>query len=243
VTRILLAIALLALVPRLAAAQIALDSATNVTQNGGAGPTLTFAHTTSGSNRILYVGLLHNTDTDVAPGCTYSGVTMTEIGDQIHAALPHRIWLFQLVAPATGSNNVVCTANSTVYLAGGAISYTGAKQTAQPDAVTSAFNATDPQVASVTTVADNSWLIAMAAHGTSGVSAGASTTLRVSGGFGDMTMYDSNAAKTPAGSYSLTIDQVSGEVVYIIASIAPESGVGGPACAGRLLLLGAGGCE
>ncbi len=60
-------------------ALIAFDSATN--GGSGTGTSLTYAHTCSGSARLLRVGVnLYNPGTDDLTGVTYAGVAMTQIG-------------------------------------------------------------------------------------------------------------------------------------------------------------------
>jgi hypothetical protein len=71
------------------------------------GTTLTFSHTSSGSERALlvWVAVQENGTDNVVSGVTYNGVAMTELhqgeSDTLRGAL------FGLVAPASGANNVV----------------------------------------------------------------------------------------------------------------------------------------
>src|SRR3989442_1524846 len=94
---------------------------------------LTFAHTCTGSNRILFVaGNDKVAAATVVTGITYNSVAMTKInGVQIPTS--RFITLWDLVAPASGSNNVVVSASESGHLRFVAASYTGAKQSAQPD--------------------------------------------------------------------------------------------------------------
>jgi hypothetical protein len=92
---------------------IAFDAATD----GGldlAGP-LTFAHTVSGSDRVLFVGVFGSTvfvdatGNDVT-GVTYNGAAMTERTRQLEqgdGVNDRWCYLFSLVAPDTGTHNVV----------------------------------------------------------------------------------------------------------------------------------------
>jgi hypothetical protein len=88
-------------------------------------------------------------------GVTYIAVAMTLVGKVLTTQGSNDRWvyLWVLVAPATGTNNVVITASSATSLWGVAAEYTGASQTGQPDA--SATEAHGEK--SLATVAHNCW--------------------------------------------------------------------------------------
>ena len=122
------------------------DAASNPAKATSA-TSLTFAHTCSGTERVLVVG---SSVDDLVPAdttATYAGVSMTGIG-----ALTNnfdRSELFGLIAPATGANNVVITAAATQgSIAGGAESVNGADQTTGwgTAATAEADNSTAPTV-------------------------------------------------------------------------------------------------
>ena len=104
---------------------------------------LTFAYSTSGSNRYLTVSVIIDSSSTVT-GVTYNGVAMTNLVS-IRNTGGHIVYIWGLVAPATGSNNVVVTASSSTTIGAGAIAFTGVNQTTptsspqtnQADAVTS----------------------------------------------------------------------------------------------------------
>lgn len=193
--------------------------------------TLTFSKTCSGDNRILLVGIRTYKagsagQDDVITGVTYNGVSMTRVNDTyVTAGNNIRVYLYYLIAPATGANNVVVTQAS----GGGwsiraiATSYTGAKQTGQPDAsntaTTGAGTATSLSCA-VTTVADNCWVVGIERSDEVSV-AGTNTTFRAK--TGDYCyMMDTNAPKTPAGSSSLQVTQnPSANLAICACSISP----------------------
>lgn len=76
-------------------------------------------------------------------------------------------------------------------------SYTGAKQSAQPDSSnTNAYTTQTNMSTSTTTVADNSWLVGVFRSSTTATAA-AGTTLRA-GVNTTIQIGDSNGAKTPA---------------------------------------------
>lgn len=105
---------------------IAFDASTQ--GSAGAAPSSqTYSHTTSGSDRILYVHIYTGASVDTVSGVTYAGVSMTDIG------FVGGGWggatLFRLVNPASGANNVVISYTGTpIFGVSVACSYTGARQ-------------------------------------------------------------------------------------------------------------------
>lgn len=215
------------LMPNVAEAAIAYDAQSSAAQIIAS--SVTYAHTISGSNTILFV----------SPSCypsactltvTYNGTSMTQIGGYVTSADSVVQGLFYLVAPTTGTNNVVVTKTGGTYVASLSQSYTGASQTGQPDANSSGTGSVSSSpwqfTASVTSVADNSWAVVFGrdnADGSITVSSGGilrSTTAGWTQGF------DTNSAKTPAGTINMVL--IGASVVprafsygYIMASFLP----------------------
>lgn len=201
-----------------ASADIAFDSATNpAIQNPGT--TLTYAHTCSGSNRFLYVGVL--TGNATVSSVTYNGVAMTEIGSRT-AVGSHFISHYYLIAPATGSNNVVVTVASSVLIISGATSYTGVAQTSPIDAsATNAETTETTTTTNLTTTTDNCWTLLTSRGATDGnTNAGTGTTQRADTA-GYIQLFDSNGVITPAGSTSLQTTQSSQSTAHQMAAIKP----------------------
>ena len=105
---------------------IALDVGTSGGNNGG-GTSHTYSHTCTGSNLILFVGVSTNSSSDLITGVTYNSVAMTLVDKQAGTSTNYS-YLFYLINPATGANNVVVSASSSTTIYSGAVSYTGAKQ-------------------------------------------------------------------------------------------------------------------
>jgi len=136
----------------------------DTTSNGGAASSVTsetFSHTVgTGSNRILMVFVTSEdstaTDRDVT-GVTYNAVAMTRCDTPRVEGNCESEWWY-LVSPDEGAHDVVITWTGTVTSGGGiAISYFGAKQTGQPDAVASqGASSTDTIAQDIVTVADSS---------------------------------------------------------------------------------------
>ena len=100
---------------------VAFDAATD----GGEvlGTSLTFAHTCTGADRALVVGIFVNSTTDHITGVTYAGSAMTR-QSTVSTGNVGRIYIYTLLAPASGANNVVVSSASTTFSAG-AVSFTG----------------------------------------------------------------------------------------------------------------------
>ena len=217
---------LLFLFPFQSHAAIAYDS--TATNYAGSGTTISITHTSSGSDRIVWCGVLDQQAVD--PGVTsvtYDGVAMTGIAsnpannggvNNVH------IRLYYLIAPNTGGKTVTATFAGSVGNSGlTCSSYTGASQTGVPDAQskTENFGATTSCVGTVTTVADNSWMVMFVRTEIGGATFHTGTTNRYNntdGGFGD-----SGGPITPAGSHSLQYDFGSSVNDCLVASFAPVS--------------------
>ncbi len=123
----------------------------------------TFSHTTNGSDRILFVGVWVNANPgNNVTGATYAGVPMIQIGHHSFGSGNFGDYVFMLVNPALGANNVVVSLDSAQNISAQSVSYTGARQTGQPDNFIS-YGPGGPTTGivtnSITTVADNSWLV------------------------------------------------------------------------------------
>lgn len=233
---------------------IALD-ATSSAANVNAIST-TFAHTNTGSNLYMSYALsaaTTNTNQTVST-ITYNAVGATSIDVQNDNATNNRITeLWYQVGPATGANNVVVTyANQPgSFFNVGVASYSGVSQTGQPDAFgknTSGASNVTSMAKSITTVADNCWIVGAACNLANGTStAGDSgTTLRqsiyqrVAGGY-ELFQLDSNGAKTPAGAYSTGYNWTgNAQANIVVASIAPVAGDATTVIGRGLSILGIG---
>ncbi len=213
----------LLVVPSVSSAAIALDSA-GAQFASGTSP-LTFSHTVTGSNTILLVGFLGtgNPDADIT-SVTYNGVAMTQAVENL-ADANEDVYIYYLVNPATGANNVQISWSGTHTIAGRAYSLTGAKQSAQPDASNSGSTGAGTSVSvSVTTVADSSLIAGFARAPEGGnIGAGANTTERTDDADSATTWleYTSNP-KTPAGAQAtIATLPASQRLVYVVVSVSP----------------------
>ena len=200
---------------------IAFDAVSTGTTTGTA---LTIAHTCTGADRILFVSVHTNTTTDVITGVTYGGVAMTRVAEQqaTSGGAGNLKWtyLYMLVAPASGANNIVISASSSIPMWGYSTSYTGAAQTGQPDSTNSANAASGTGFTiTTTTVADNSWVVAGIRNYAANVVGSTNYTVR-SAAF-PIAIGDSNGPKTPAGSIGQTATSSDGQWNGVQASFAP----------------------
>ena len=193
------------------------------------GTSLTWSHTTSGSNRVLFVGAFGDTliaDPTCAKitGATYNSVSMTQVPTVSPVGVPgdRCIYLFYLVAPATGANNVVVSASSAIVIAGLSSSYTGAKQTGVPDvAVNNTQSNTATFTTSLTVATTNSWMILYTKNNFDAPGAGTGSTSRQSTANGHA-IFDSNGPLA-TGSQSMAATSASSTSDWgsIMVSIAP----------------------
>lgn len=130
---------------------IALNAVTT-TSGSGTGP-FTFAHTTSGSDRLLCVCVANYRNTSFVSAVSYNSVDLTE--QEALTVGEYTISLWSVIAPSTGSNTVSVTTNTSVFDIGiAAISFTGVHQSSPFGVpVSDSGTSTTPSV-TVTSAAD-----------------------------------------------------------------------------------------
>lgn len=188
--------------------------------NGSAGTTQTLSHTCTGSNLILWVSVFSNNSHTIT-GVTYNGVSMTSA---ISVNSSGNEWedLYYLINPATGANNIVASfSTSCPNPSVSGASFTGAKQSGQPDGTTSGTGNAASATGSITTVADNCMAVFMMRCQGGLVSASTNAT-KVNGQLLGELFY-STAAKTPAGTLSIAVTMVSGVYGYVMTSFSPAT--------------------
>src|SRR3990167_10464566 len=148
--------------------------------NDDTSSTMSWNHTCTGSNLILVVGVSLQdaslADRQVSPdGITYNGVALTQIIEKDTPNDHSELWY--LINPATGTHAVSVTTNGACSgLNGGSVSLTGVDQTNPVDASNSGGGTGTAQSLSLTTVADNAWIVdTVAISGTGTVTMAAHT--------------------------------------------------------------------
>lgn len=203
---------------------IAFDSGTGTNSGSDVSPfTLAFTNT---AGDILFVAVWLNDATQTISGVTYNAVSMTQI-DTISLSGIGISYLFMLVTPATGNHNIVVTHTGTPNLVINVASYSGSKQSGQPDAHQTNTSASQTSTAvPLTTVADNCWIVCCCYDDNLNIlSAGTNAFQRESGGASnEFKLFDTNGAQTPAGAKTMTITRASASVLKsLICSFAPAA--------------------
>lgn len=178
------------------------------------GTSISYSHTTTGSDIVLVAALVEVTGTTKRSGApTYNGGAMTQIGSDFVWSTGNRLITFWYVLnPATGSNTVACSFGSSGTAGLATMTYTGCDTSSQPD--NSAFQSSGgiggtTYTSDVTSSANNCWHVAFFTGNSGTPSAGASTTERgTSSTFSGKILggYDGNAAITPAGASTLNFN-------------------------------------
>lgn len=186
---------------------IAFDAKSDGT-NSGSVTSITWAHTCTGSNRVLIVAARTDNGDLYTLSATYNAITMTEIGRVNMPTRPQEwYYLFYLLAPATGGANVVVTATGTSGLYGSSSSYTGVTQVGPDGSSTNTTSSGTSINCSITTLADNCWTFAtgfsMATPGSSHLVASTNTIERTTFASSTPGSFDNNTVITPAGTYTM----------------------------------------
>lgn len=201
---------------------IAFDAVSGFQQVGAPANSITLAHTIgAGSDMMLVVGVCETSGTsDVLTGVTYNGVAMTRFTNGF-SAKNARVWMYYLANPAVGTHNIVASFSGTLVPSVGGISYSGVSAT--PDG--GANNTSGPGASSVTvnltTTADNCWIVGLAHADGASPSYTSGVTARGTLSGDNNRLADSNAAKTPPGSYSMIFSATNSSFEAVLVSIAP----------------------
>ena len=118
------------------------DNVVDGGNNGGSSSSLTYAFTVgTNANRLLLVNIVGDTSADDISSVTYAGAPMTRV---TKVQTPGSRWhyLYYLLSPASGSNNVVITAASSHYLISEGSSWYNIAQSGQPAASSTSTLAT-----------------------------------------------------------------------------------------------------
>lgn len=203
---------------------IVFDSSSQGVVSPGSSP-LTISHTCTGNNLVLLVGV--TCETDSITGVTYDSVAMTQLVKYVDGSTGNINAMYGLLAPHTGTHNIVVSWSGSHYVGAAGASYGGVKQTGLPDAYNTAYSNSSVAslTASVTSTVDNCWATAYIYGNTTSISQGTGGTLRQNVG-NQRGLEDSNAPISPAGSYSIALNFSPNSTVVAdatITSFAPAS--------------------
>lgn len=180
----------------------------------------------SGVNRLLAVDVsLLGAGTTVT-AMTYGGAACTKVGSRATVTSLGGVECWEIIssdpgAPGTGSNTLAVTLSGSIEFTVEWTSYTGVNQFSPVEAFNSAQatntgSATDASVA-ITTVADNDWVHAAVVANDTSITAGNTTRNNVSGTLGSGANEDNGAAKTPAGSVTMSYTGMGITTTWAIA--------------------------
>lgn len=208
---------------------IAVDNTGQGFQN--AGTSLTVSYTTSGSDRALLVSLWVWNGTISGLGVTYNGTAMTELINR--AADSGNVYIFGLVNPTSGANNIVVSNANSVQIFMTCASYTGVHQThanAFPDTETSGSANSTNQSLSITTSVDQSWTFMNTRTPSRSQTAGSGTTKRVINTTSQdaATSFDSGGGVS-TGSNALNYTVSPSQTCYNVMTAFAPAAAAGPA--------------
>lgn len=106
---------------------VTVDSVTTIS-NAYTSSDRTFSHTCSGSDRILVVQIYQQSGfQDGISGMTYGGQALTRLGTlEAGSSGSQRVYTYYLLAPATGTNNLIISFSTTIFTKGAILSFNGA---------------------------------------------------------------------------------------------------------------------
>lgn len=151
---------------------IARDTSAKIEQSTGS-TSYTQSYTCTGSNLTLVVAFTTGTSDNIT-SLTYNSVAMTQAQKVQMAGSNRWSYIYYLIGPATGANNIVWTFSAGQDIVfGGAASYTGTNQSAIDGSQTDSVSAVTTMTNSQTVTAADSWVNAF--FYTTGASITAST--------------------------------------------------------------------
>ena len=224
--------------PSFAFAAVARDASSQINGSGAWSDwntTGTWSHTTTGANRILLCGIETQPPTadtyEILTGVTYNGNVMTQLVKRQRSDSA-QVWqyLYYILdsgMPTSGNAaDVVATVSQrSQYSYGGCASYTGVNQSA-PEASGGVDSAGTATTVTLTTIADNAWLVGFAFNSGGQTVTASTNTTEFNTILAWGRMFDTNAAQTPAGSHSMAVTHSNTLLpVFLAASIAPVAAV------------------
>lgn len=206
----------------------------------GASSPVTWTHVVTGSNPNLLVAWDNTGGSDVSTACTYNAAALSKLLTTTPNAFSAALWY--IGNPSTGSNTVSVTLSGGVNNRSGSGSYSGCATSADNSGSTSkAGGGTSPSNLTITSVADNCWLVGKATAGDATLSAGTNTTFRSNVGDNYGIWVDGNAAITPAGASTIQVTWTGGnQMIFVGATLAPATAAAGSIHLPYLNLLGVG---
>lgn len=192
--------------------------ATSQGQSGASDTSYNLAHTmSSAAYRIIFAHIFLSAG-DVLLTAKYAGVDMTLISKDNTSGAGGPSYLYYIITPTTGTNNIAVTTSAGGYIVVRGSSYT-ASHPIVLDTSTHGQGTTTPKTVSLTTIADNSWVVLVASSQRS-LAASTGSTLKTGGANDQFEFYDSNGPRTPAGNVDMayTVATTPYATNYVMAS-------------------------
>lgn len=177
----------------------------------------TYSHTCSGSDRLLLVGITKRTNDDIT-GVTYNGTAMTQLIKRDHADSTEWLYIYGLLNPDIGTNNVVISAGGSSAIYSGSVSYTGVGQS---QTLTDIVGFSASNSITLTSIVDNSSMFVYVQNSINNPDASTNSTLldETNGS----AMLESNPLLiTPAGNFTMSYTGTNNDSVGVI--FAPVTG-------------------
>ena len=192
------------------------NTSTNATQG-----TTTWSHNSNGD--FLLLGI--NSTSNAISGVTYNGVAMTQIGTTLNfSAIGRFFYFWGLASPASGANNIVVTGGANQNAA--ATSISGYSSNSGFNSGTTASN---PMTVSVTTTVDSAFVVGFGAFiSYSSLGTGVSDVVGGVNGDANLRMIRSTSAKSPAGSFSMSVN-LTGSLLGGLIAVGINPPATGPA--------------
>lgn len=198
--------------------------------NGGSTASYTHAFSVAvQTSSLLLVAIEGDAVADLITGVTYGGVPMILAAKQPTTFTSNRVtYLYYLLAPPTGANNVVISASGTTWMIAGAAQYAHVGGLDASNINVGANAAITSLTSSITTVHDKSLVVFVGNQFNGSVQplAGTGDILRVAdASFGTWGIFEASAVVTPAGAASFTTGLVGGassqSIIHVLASFYP----------------------
>lgn len=201
---------------------------TSENQEEDVGTTLSVSHTVAaGDNRLLVGGASRQSGTPWV-SFTFNGDSGTLDKQEVDTASTNNsVVICSLVAPDVATADATITKSDSVgWLGMGVANYTGAKQTSQPDATSSANTASGTGLSYThTTVADDCWIMTIACATASFPAGSTNVTSRQT--FDTRTLFgDSDGSVGTAGGKTVAVTFSSGRGWAASVSYAPSVAAG-----------------
>jgi hypothetical protein len=211
---------------------IAFVNSTGVFSTGGTTSITVSFDVGSGSSRCLIVAVEGEVAENLINGASYNGVAMTLLSTNSQSN--YYQWLFGLIGPASGANNIVANASAAATaIKVHAACYTGVNRFG---AATTAFSTASSLATSFVNPVSGSWGV-LFANANVGLSSGTNATPRTNNGFNSAIVFDT--AGPLSGNFTMSVESGSTGLfksVGVVMADLPLTSAGGQA---HLTLLGA----